>query len=165
MASPDRDDEVDLLIDAWSRRLPEVDLTPLDVMSRLRRAAHRLSRLRAAAFASAGLAAWEFDVLAALRRAEAPHEMNPAQLIEATMIGSAAMTNRLEKLTARGFIERRPNEYDRRSILVRVTDEGARRVDSAMTELVRREADELRVLDRADQAALARILRSLVDPA
>ena len=81
------------------------------------------------------------------------------------MIGSAAMTNRLEKLTARGFIERRPNEYDRRSILVRLTDEGARRVDSAMTELVRREADELRVLDRADQAALARILRSLVDPA
>ncbi|KAA9146306.1 MarR family winged helix-turn-helix transcriptional regulator [Microbacterium lushaniae] len=164
MTSSDRDDEVDLLIDAWSRRLPEVDLTPLDVMSRLRRASHRLNRLRAAAFASAGLSAWEFDVLAALRRAEEPHEMNPAQLIEATMIGSAAMTNRLEKLTARGLIERRPNEQDRRSILVRLTPEGAGRVDAAMTELVRREAEELRGLSRADQAALARILRSLVDP-
>jgi len=31
----DRDDDVDLIIDAWSRRLPGVDLTPLDVMSRL----------------------------------------------------------------------------------------------------------------------------------
>ncbi len=164
MAPAERDDEVDLLIDAWSRRLPDVDLTPLDVMSRLRRASHRLGKLRAAAFAAAGLAAWEFDVLAALRRAEAPHEMNPAQLIEATMIGSAAMTNRLEKLTARGLLERRPNELDRRSILVRLTDEGASRVDAAMTELARREGEELRILSRADQADLARILRLLVDP-
>ncbi|WP_125132721.1 MarR family transcriptional regulator [Microbacterium sp. 10M-3C3] len=164
MAPTERDDEVDLLIDAWSSRLPDVDLTPLDVMSRLRRASLRLAKLRAAAFAGAGLAAWEFDVLAALRRAEAPHEMNPAQLIEATMIGSAAMTNRLEKLHGRGFIERRPNEYDRRSILVRLTSEGADRVDAAMTELVRREAEELRRLSPADQAALARILRRLVEP-
>ncbi|MGP3534674.1 MarR family winged helix-turn-helix transcriptional regulator [Microbacterium sp. RD1] len=163
MVSDDRDDEVDLLIDAWSERLPDVDLTPLDVMSRLRRAARRLTKLRAASFASAGLAAWEFDVLAALRRADEPHEMSPAQLIEATMIGSAAMTNRLEKLTARGFIERRPHEYDRRSILVRLTPEGAERVDAAMTELARREGEELQVLSRADQAALSRILRLLVD--
>lgn len=163
MAHADRDDEVDLLIDAWSRRLPDVDLTPLDVMSRLRRASLRLGRLRASAFASAGLAAWEFDVLAALRRAEHPHEMNPAQLIETTMIGSAAMTNRLDKLTSRGLIERRPNVLDRRSILVRLTDEGASRVDAAMTELVRREAADLDALSRHDQAELARILRTLID--
>lgn len=163
MGIADRDDEVDLLIDAWSRRLPDVDLTPLDVMSRLRRASLRLGRLRAAAFAGAGLAAWEFDVLAALRRAEAPHEMSPAQLIEATMIGSAAMTNRLDKLTSRGLIERRPNDLDRRSILVRLTDEGSARVDAAMTELVRREGEELAGLSRQDQAALARILRIMLD--
>lgn len=163
MASADRDDEVDLLIDAWSRRLPDVDLTPLDVMSRLRRVSLRLGRLRAAAFAGAGLAAWEFDVLAALRRAEAPHEMSPAQLIEATMIGSAAMTNRLDKLTSRGLIERRPNDLDRRSILVRLTDDGSARVDAAMTELVRRESDELTSVSRQDQAALARILRIMLD--
>ena len=95
-----RDDEVDLIIDAWSRRLPDVDLTPLDVMSRLRRVANRLARLRATAFSGAGLASWEFDVLAVLRREEPPHELSPAQLIGATMIGSAAMTNRLDNLHA-----------------------------------------------------------------
>jgi DNA-binding MarR family transcriptional regulator len=163
MAPHARDDEVDLLIDAWSRRLPDVDLTPLDVMSRLRRVSLRLARLRAAAFAGAGLAAWEFDVLAALRRAEAPHEMSPAQLIEATMIGSAAMTNRLDKLTTRGLIERRPNDLDRRSILVRLTPDGSSRVDTAMTELARREGEELVVLSRGEQAELARMLRTLLD--
>jgi len=55
VTSQSPDDEVDLLIDAWSRRLPDVDLTPLDVMSRLRRASIRLARLRSEAFATAEL--------------------------------------------------------------------------------------------------------------
>lgn len=157
------DDEVDLLIDAWSRRLPDLDLSPLDIMSRLRRVALGLNRLRVAAFASAGLAPWEFDVLAALRRAESPHELSPALLIERTRIGSAAMTNRIENLLGRGMIERRPNPRDGRGVLVRLTDEGARAVDLAMTELVRREEVELRPIAAEDRAALIRILRLLAD--
>jgi len=158
----ERDDDVDLLIDAWSRRLPDVDLTPLDVMSRLRRVALRLARLRAEAFFSAGLSVWEFDVLAALRRAEDPHELSPAQLIGSTMIGSAAMTNRLEKLAARGLVERRPNPRDGRGVLVRLSTEGTERVDAAMTELVRREAQELAGLSREEQGILTRLLGRLL---
>ena len=157
----ERDDEVDLLIDAWSRRLPDVDLTPLDVMSRLRRVSNRLGRLRASAFGGAGLAAWEFDVLAALRREEAPHELSPAQLIEATMIGSGAMTNRLDNLSRRGLVERRPNPRDGRSVLVRLTTDGATHVDDAMRRLAEREAEALRGLTHEEQATLARLLRRL----
>jgi DNA-binding MarR family transcriptional regulator len=160
----ERDDEVDLLIDAWSRRLPDVDLTPLDVMSRLRRVSNRLGRLRAGAFSGAGLAAWEFDVLAALRRAEPPHELSPAQLIAATMIGSAAMTNRLDNLSRRGFVDRRPNPRDGRSVLVRLTPDGMVRVDDAMRRLAQREAEELSGLTREEQATLAGLLRRLADP-
>jgi DNA-binding MarR family transcriptional regulator len=162
-SASERDDEVDLIIDAWSRRLPDVDLTPLDVMSRLRRVANRLGRLRESAFSGAGLAAWEFDVLAALRREEPPHELSPAQLIEATMIGSAAMTNRLDKLSLRGLVERMPNPRDRRSVLVRLTADGGTRVDDAMRRLAHREAEELRSLTREEQATLARLLRRLAD--
>lgn len=157
------DDEVDLLIDAWSRRLPDVDLSPLDIMSRLRRAGLGLNRLRLAAFASAGLAPWEFDVLAALRRAESPHELNPALLIDRTAIGSAAMTNRIDKLLGRGMIERRPNPDDGRGVLVRLTAQGAEAVDLAMTELVRREEEALQPIGSADRASLIRILRLLLD--
>jgi DNA-binding MarR family transcriptional regulator len=158
----ERDDEVDLLIDAWSRRLPDVDLTPLDVMSRLRRAANRLARLRADAFKSAGLASWEFDVLAALRRTEEPHELSPAQLIQRTMIGSAAMTNRITHLVERGLVDRQANPRDGRGVLVQLTAEGAVRVDAAMTELIRREARALSVLSRDDIEELARVLRPLM---
>ena len=158
----DGPDEVDALIDAWSARLPGVDVTPLEVMSRLRRVSIRLARIRAGAFATAGLASWEFDVLAALRRADEPHELSPAQLIQRTMIGSAAMTNRITHLVERGYVERQANPRDGRGVLVRLTDEGAVRVDAAMTELIRREALALSVLSRDDVDELARVLRPLM---
>lgn len=161
-ADASADDEVDLLIDAWSRRLPDADLSPLDIMSRLRRVWLRVNKLRVEAFASVGLAVWEFDVLAALRRAEPPHELSPAQLIDLTMIGSAAMTNRLDNLMQRGLISRRPNPRDARSVLVRLTPVGTATVDQAMTELVRRESAELRDLSSDDRAVLIRILRQLL---
>lgn len=158
----DPDDEVDLLIDAWTRRLPEVDLSALDVMSRLRRVALNLAKIRASAFATAGLAAWEFDVLAALRRAEPPHQLSPAQLIQLTSIGSAAMTNRLTNLADRGLIDREANPRDGRGVLVKPTAEGISRVDAAMIELVRREEIELSRVSEADRLALVRVLRALM---
>ena len=62
------------------------------------------------------------------------------------MIGSAAMTNRLDNLSRRGLVERLPNPQDRRSVLVRLTSDGATRVDDAMRRLAQREAEELRGL-------------------
>ena len=161
-ANPDGPDEVDALIAVWSRRLPDVDVAPLEVMSRLRRVSIRLARIRAGAFATAGLASWEFDVLAALRRADEPHELSPAQLIQRTMIGSAAMTNRIAHLVERGHVERSSNPRDGRGVLVRLTEEGRVRVDAAMTELIRREALALSVLSREDIELLARTLRPLM---
>lgn len=153
---------MDALVEAWSQRLPDIDVTPLAVMSRLRRVSIRLGRIRAGAFATAGLTSWEFDVLAALRRVDEPHELSPAQLIQRTMIGSAAMTNRLTHLVERGYVQRHANPRDGRGVLVRLTSEGAVRVDAAMTELIRREALALSVLDASDVEELARMLRPLM---
>lgn len=156
-----RDDEVDLLVDAWADRIPGVDFTPLDVMSRLRRVALHLNQLRAAAFRSAGLSSWEFDVLAALRRAVPPHEMSPMELSRATVIGTAAMSNRLENLAARGLIVRKANPADGRSNLARLTEEGMTRVDAAMLALVASEAEELERLSPQQRSQLADLLRQL----
>ncbi|NEM91958.1 MarR family winged helix-turn-helix transcriptional regulator [Galbitalea soli] len=155
------DDEVDLLIDAWARRLPEVNFAPLDVMSRLRRVAFRLGQVRRTAFRSVGLTTWEFDVLAALRRSEPPHELSPAELLKATMTGSATMSNRLELLANRQLIARRENPSDRRSNLARLTPEGIVKVDAAMRALVELEAQELRALTPEQQAQLAALLGEL----
>lgn len=154
------DDEVDLLIDAWADVLPDLDLLPLDVMSRLRRASVRLDALRRAAFAEAGLAIWEFDVLAVLRRDD--REMSPGELVAATASRSGTMTHRIDRLLERGLISQRENPHDARGSLVGLTDAGTRHVDAAMRALVQREEASLRDITAQERADLARLLRRLV---
>ena len=54
MTGPVRD-EVDALLDAWRRERPDLDVTPMEVLSRISRLAHHLDRGRADAFSSHGL--------------------------------------------------------------------------------------------------------------
>jgi DNA-binding MarR family transcriptional regulator len=154
------DDEVDLLIDAWSDVLPDLDLLPLDVMSRLRRASVALDILRRAAFEEAGLAIWEFDVLAVLRRGG--REMSPGELVAATGSRSGTMTHRIDRLLERGLVSQRENPNDARGSLVGLTDAGTQHVDAAMRALVGREETSLRDITPQERADLARLLRRLV---
>jgi DNA-binding MarR family transcriptional regulator len=157
-----KDDEVDLVVSAWSDILPDLDLSPLDVMSRLRRVSVELNDVRRTAFRRAGLELWEFDVLAALRRTPSG-ELSASQLTKATMIGSAAMSTRLKNLATRGLIERRYDHRDQRVALAWLTDEGRTRVEHAMTQLVEDERRLLEVLTPHDREHLVRILRRLGD--
>ena len=91
-------DEVDAIARAWQAQRPDLELAPIQVLSRVSRIAQLLDERRSQAFAEHGLAAHEFDVLAALRRSGAPYEQTPGQLIEATHVTSGTMTNRLDRL-------------------------------------------------------------------
>ena len=77
---------------------------------------------------------------------------------------SGTMTNRVDRLAARGLVERLPDPHDRSGVLVRLTDAGRRKVDGALDGLLSRERDLLTGLGPADQRRLAGLLRSLVLP-
>ena len=157
-------DEVDDLVEAWGRERGDLDLAPVEVFSRISRLARHLDLARRDAFTAHGIESWEFDVLAALRRAGSPYELSPGRLLRETLVTSGTMTNRVDRLTARGLVERLPDPKDRRGVLVRLTDEGRRTVDGALSGLLDRERDLLAALDPADQQRLADLLRSLVVP-
>ncbi len=70
-------DEVDRLVEAWGRERADLDLQPMAVLSRVSRLSHHLDRARRQAFSEHGLESWEFDVLAALRRAGAIPTSSP----------------------------------------------------------------------------------------
>ena len=158
------EDEVDRLVAGWHRALPAVDVSPLEVLSRISRLARHLDRQRGAIFARHDLETWSFDVLSALRRASPPHHLSPGQLLAQTLVTSGTMTNRLDHLEARELIRRRPDPSDARSIRVELTAAGRRRVDVALKDLVEREDSILAILDRAERAALAGLLRRVVAP-
>ncbi len=65
-------DEVDRILAAWSAEAPELDVTPMAVLSRVSRLARHLDLARRDTFAAHGLEVWEFDVLAALSREGVP---------------------------------------------------------------------------------------------
>jgi DNA-binding MarR family transcriptional regulator len=157
-------DVVDGLVEAWQRERPDLDLAPMEVLSRVSRLAHHLDRARRASFTDQGLESWEFDVLAALRRAGAPYELSPGRLIRETLVTSGTMTNRVDRLVARGLVERLPDPRDRRGVLVRLTDSGRTTVDAALATLLAREQQLLAALGPTDQQRLAALLRRLVAP-
>lgn len=159
-----RRDEVDELVEAWARERSDLDLAPVAVFSRISRLARHLDLARRAAFTTHGIESWEFDVLAALRRAGAPYELSPGRLLRETLVTSGTMTNRVDRLAARGFVERSPDPADRRGVIVRLTVEGKTAVDGAFEALLDAERGFLADLPTAEQEQLGGLLRTLLAP-
>ena len=155
-------DEVDLVVEAWARERPDLDVAPMRVLSRVTRLARHLDRQRAAAFNAHGLETWEFDVLAALRRAGPPNQLSPGQLLRETLVTSGTMTNRVDRLAARGLVRRDLRPGDKRGVLVGLTAAGREAVDAALADLLQAERRLLAGLAEDDQHQLAGTLRRLL---
>jgi DNA-binding MarR family transcriptional regulator len=157
-------DEVDDLVARWQAERPDLDVSPLQVLSRLSRLGRHLDRARRAAFAAHGLEPWGFDVLSALRRQGPPYQLSPGALLHATLVTSGTMTNRIDRLAAAGLVSRRRDQQDKRGVVVELTARGQRAADDALAGLLERERELLTGLNPDQQADLAGLLRILLAP-
>ncbi|HEX5188168.1 MAG TPA: MarR family transcriptional regulator [Streptosporangiaceae bacterium] len=157
-------DEVDDLVAGWRAERPDLDLAPLQVLSRVSRLARHLDRARRTAFAAHGLETWEFDVLSALRRQGPPYQLSPGSLLRATLVTSGTMTNRIDRLAEAALVRRLPDPQDKRGVLVRLTDRGKAVADAALTDLLEHERGLLAGLDASEREQLASLLRLLISP-
>ncbi len=103
-------------------------------------------------------------MLAALRREGAPYALSPGRLLQVTLVTSGTMTNRIDRLAAKGLVERVPDPHDGRGVQVTLTVEGRSRVDAALTDLLAHERSILAQLDAPDRSRLADLLRRLAVP-
>ena len=156
-------DLVDEIVDGWRQRRPELDFSPLEVVSRVLRAAHHLQARLDKVAAAYGLShTGDLDVLTNLDRAAQPHERTPSELAEAQLVTAGGMTVRLDRLQRAGLIERRPNPSDGRGVLVRLTPMGKELAADALTTLIETQAEGIRDLDQSQQTLLAGLLRVLL---
>ena len=153
---------MDELVEAWHRERADLDLAPVEVFSRVGRLSRLLDKARREAFTAHRIETWEFDVLAALRRAGRPYQLTPGALVRQTMVTSGTMTNRVDRLVARGLVERSPDPRDRRGVLVALTTTGKRTVDGAFESLLASEQDLLADLSEQDHAQLAALLKRVM---
>jgi DNA-binding MarR family transcriptional regulator len=158
-------DAVDIILGQWHKERPDLDVSPMGPIGRIRRCATLLQRKMDVTFAEFGMTSWEFDVLATLRRSGAPYCLAPTALFSSLMITSGTMTHRLKGLEANGWIERLPSSSDARSMLVKLSDVGFALIELAVTAHVANEHRILAAIDTAQlkelDARMAELLRAL----
>ena len=155
-------DHAATVVEQWRAERPELDTSPVLVIGRIHRIAAALTPELVEVYARHGLGEGDFDVLATLRRQGAPYALTPGELGERTMVSSGAVTKRVDRLAAKGLVERRPSASDlplaHRVVLTRA---GRRVIDAAMDEHVANEARLLAGLEPDERAALADLLGRL----
>ncbi|MCW3491955.1 MarR family winged helix-turn-helix transcriptional regulator [Microbacterium sp. SSM24] len=157
-ASDEPLDRVAEIQEAWRRERPDLDPSPQGVIGRLHRVAIELTERLVAVYGEFGLTEGEFDVLATLRRAGEPYEHAAGDLADHTLVTTGGLTKRVDRLEARGLVERRAEASDARRRLVRLTPEGRDLIDRAFTAHLANEHRLVQELGEADAAALEPIL-------
>ncbi|MCO5994205.1 MarR family winged helix-turn-helix transcriptional regulator [Actinoallomurus rhizosphaericola] len=155
-------DAVDQILGQWARERPDLDAWPMGIIGRINRLSRLVDRELKDFFAGHGLEHWEFDVLATLRRSGPPYALTAGALNRAAMVTSGAITNRIDRLAAKGLVERVPDEQDRRSVRVRLTERGRALVDEVVGLHVANEARLLASLSPDRRRELADLLRDLL---
>ncbi|WP_411079772.1 MarR family winged helix-turn-helix transcriptional regulator [Streptomyces sp. cmx-18-6] len=153
-------DSVDDIVDQWAALRSGLDLEAMAAVGRLMRLSRLVGKEVGEFFAGHSLESWEFDVLATLRRNDRP--LTPKELAASVMISSAALTNRIDRLDARGLVAREAVPGDRRSLHITLTEAGRAAVDSTLEGHLRNERRMLADLGAADCEELNRLLRTLL---
>lgn len=155
-------DAVDLVLEQWARARPDLDASPMRVLGRLSRLTRIAERELKELFGEFGLERGEFDVLATLRRAGSSGGMTAGTLARSSMVTSGAVTNRLDRLVAKGYVTRELDPANRRTVIVALTPAGRDLIDRAVVAHVENERRILAALDQDQQDDLAATLRTLL---
>ncbi|NIM49489.1 MAG: MarR family transcriptional regulator [Gemmatimonadales bacterium] len=155
-------DQVDQVLEQWEEERPDLDVSSLEIGSRILRLSKHIRNSVKDALAPFRLDPWGFDVLAALRREGEPFAMSPTELRRATILSSGAMTNRIDRLEHQGLVERVPDPDDRRGVKVRLTSVGQQLIDEAVVSRLEAADQLISHLTAQEQRTLADLLRKLL---
>ncbi|MEU2739308.1 MarR family transcriptional regulator [Streptomyces sp. NPDC007095] len=155
-------DPVDAIIEQWATVRPDLDTAAMEVFGRVFRLARTMGDRMEKAYTPFGISRGEFDVLATLRRSDAPYTLSPRQLSATLMLTTGGMTGRLDKLERAGLLRRSPDPHDRRGLQVTLTDKGLRLIDEAVGAGLAVQTEALAHLDEERAGQLADLLRELL---
>lgn len=156
-----KNDAFDDILDQWSDARPELDTSNLGVVIRIMSLNRAFQRQASAALEPMGLELFEYDVLSALRRQGQPFALQATSLAAETQLSTGAMTNRVDKLEARGLVKRRSDKNDRRAVIVSLTPAGQRTIDDAILARLAAADRSMQRINLDERDMLARLLRQI----
>ncbi|WP_327353683.1 MarR family winged helix-turn-helix transcriptional regulator [Streptomyces sp. NBC_01304] len=158
-------DAVDAIVGQWVEERPELaeDLWPVQVLARIQRLARVIEKEQKTFSSQHGLELGEFDVLTTLRRSGPPYALTAGAFLKAAMVTSGAITNRIDRMEAKGLVERVRDGGDRRTVQIRLTGEGRKVIDKVMAAHLVNYARIAAALDREECDQVAAGLRKLLE--
>ncbi|GAA0934449.1 MarR family transcriptional regulator [Nonomuraea longicatena] len=155
-------DTADTIMEQWGAVRPELDSWPVGVVVRIFRASRHLEAGLKDYFTAHDLEPWEYDVLATLLRSGEDGTLRMSDLAGAAMLTPGALTNRVNRLVARGLVTRETDADNRRTVKTTLTDEGRRLAHDLIEGHFANELSLIDGLSRDEQAQLATLLRKLL---
>lgn len=155
-------DVVGRIREQWSEQYPDLDLTPVEVIGRVRRLAALTNQRHDEVLDDLALSRMEFEVLSALRRAGGG--LRPSQLSREMLSSGAATTKRLARLEEDGLITRSTSARDRREVDVRLTERGREVIDRVFPAQLEHERALLDPLSTEERAQLGELLAKVLKP-
>jgi DNA-binding MarR family transcriptional regulator len=155
-------DRVDDLLVEWAQQRPDLDFTPVGVITRLARVRGYLDAELAGLFARFDLTQADFLVVITLRRSGGSYTMPQARLMEALGLTSGTVSVRLDRLERRGIVSRSADPANARVSLVRLTDKGIALFDEVAPLHLANEDRLLSALTDEQRLTLADLLRRLL---
>lgn len=155
-------DSIDLLLADWARERPDLDFSPVGVITRLARVRAHIDTALLQVFGDFGLTAADFRVIVTLRRVGPPHELPQARLMTQLALTSGTISVRVDRLAKHGIVTREADPDDKRGQRVRLTADGLRLFDKITPVHLANEERLLSSLTPGERDALAGLLRKLL---
>ena len=155
-------DSVDRLIADWGAARPDLDVTPIGVVTRLARVRAHIDAELEALFAQHGIGGPSFAVLATLARLDQPTGVPQRRLMDELGLTSGTISVRVDRLVEAGLVDRRPDPEDRRNTRVMLSPRGRELVERIIPAHLDNERRMLAALSDSERDTLADLLRRLL---
>lgn len=162
-ATPVHEPSLDEQIAVYQREFRDLDPQVEKVVSALSRLNRRMNVAYGRQTAALGISNAEWEVLKALVLSGAPYRMGPSELAKQLGLTPAAMTHRIDRMTAEGLVTRERDESNRVRVIVELTDEGRSKWLDAMRAATVFEEDLLQDLSTAERGVLGDMLTRVLD--
>ncbi|TQM58095.1 DNA-binding MarR family transcriptional regulator [Humibacillus xanthopallidus] len=138
-------------------------MSSIGIVAPVLRLAALVAERRAGVLAAHELDQSHLDVLGVLRRSGPPYRLTAGELSRRCRVTPGATTQRVQSMERAGLVERVREEPDRRTVHVRLTTSGLRRLDEVFAEVVAADESLLAGLTPPQRAALETALRGWLD--
>ncbi|GAB3294757.1 MarR family winged helix-turn-helix transcriptional regulator [Epidermidibacterium keratini] len=155
-------DAVDEIADAWARELPDAPNASIGVITRIWRIAKLLEEDRRATMRRLGMDVTTRNLLSTLRRSGPPYRLSISEIARQAGVTPGAVSQWVSTNEREGMVVRERSDRDGRAVFVALTDDGKRRIDAVVVDLLSHEDELVAGLSGRQVDQLAGLLKKLM---